>query len=129
MATTIVVQRRWKHKRLWKAADCGENQDDSRRKPGVRQGNTEKIFHKYQNTLDTNWLREGNSRCASFLPSLGTFRRSLSSIRTPDKGQRGVPVSAHLEKATMNSLEMDREVIRCKTCGLVQYRTRTGNCR
>src|SRR5215510_3633898 len=29
----------------------------------------------------------------------------------------------------MNSLEMDREVIRCKTCGLVQYRTRTGNCR
>ena len=25
--------------------------------------------------------------------------------------------------------EMDREVIRCKTCGLVQYRTRTGNCR
>jgi transcriptional regulator with XRE-family HTH domain len=29
----------------------------------------------------------------------------------------------------MNSLELDREVIRCKTCGLVQYRTRTGNCR
>src|ERR1700691_855770 len=29
----------------------------------------------------------------------------------------------------MNSLEMDREVIRCKICGLVQYRTRTGNCR
>ena len=25
--------------------------------------------------------------------------------------------------------ELDREVIRCKTCGLVQYRTRTGNCR
>src|SRR5271168_839749 len=24
---------------------------------------------------------------------------------------------------------MDREVIRCKPCGLVQYRTRTGNCR
>jgi len=39
-------------------------------------------------------------------------------------------VSAQMEKeATMNSLEMDREVIRCKTCGLVQYRTRTGNCR
>ena len=32
-------------------------------------------------------------------------------------------------KDEMNSLEMDREVIRCKTCGLVQYRTRTGNCR
>ncbi len=26
-------------------------------------------------------------------------------------------------------LELDREVIRCKVCGLVQYRTRTGNCR
>ena len=26
-------------------------------------------------------------------------------------------------------LDLDREVIRCKTCGLVQYRTRTGNCR
>jgi transcriptional regulator with XRE-family HTH domain/ribosomal protein L37E len=39
-------------------------------------------------------------------------------------------VSAQMEKeATMNSLEMEREVIRCKTCGLVQYRTRTGNCR
>jgi transcriptional regulator with XRE-family HTH domain len=38
-------------------------------------------------------------------------------------------VSAQIEKDTMNSLEMDREVIRCKTCGLVQYRTRTGNCR
>ena len=24
---------------------------------------------------------------------------------------------------------MDREVIRCQVCGLVQYRTRTGNCR
>ena len=37
-------------------------------------------------------------------------------------------MSAQLEKV-MSSLEMDREVIRCKTCGLVQYRTRTGNCR
>lgn len=26
-------------------------------------------------------------------------------------------------------LDLDREVIRCKTCGLTQYRTRTGNCR
>ena len=39
-------------------------------------------------------------------------------------------MSANMEKATaMNTLEIDREVIRCKTCGLVQYRTRTGNCR
>jgi transcriptional regulator with XRE-family HTH domain len=33
------------------------------------------------------------------------------------------------EKEAMHSFDMDREVIRCKTCGLVQYRTRTGNCR
>ena len=26
-------------------------------------------------------------------------------------------------------IEIDREVIRCKVCGLVQYRTRAGNCR
>src|SRR5271170_4074655 len=46
------------------------------------------------------------------------------------QSQRGVPVSAQTsEKETMHSFEMDREVIRCKTCGLVQYRTRTGNCR
>jgi transcriptional regulator with XRE-family HTH domain len=41
-------------------------------------------------------------------------------------------VSLQSDKETMNTLdsfEMDREVIRCKTCGLVQYRTRTGNCR
>ena len=31
-------------------------------------------------------------------------------------------------KVTMD-MDLDREVIRCKTCGLVQYRTRTGNCR
>ena len=38
-------------------------------------------------------------------------------------------MSAQLEKESLSTLEMDREVIRCKTCGLVQYRTRTGNCR
>ncbi len=27
------------------------------------------------------------------------------------------------------SMDLDREVVRCKVCGLVQYRTRTGNCR
>ena len=38
-------------------------------------------------------------------------------------------MSAQINKDEMNTLDMDREVIRCKTCGLVQYRTRTGNCR
>jgi transcriptional regulator with XRE-family HTH domain len=28
-----------------------------------------------------------------------------------------------------SSIDLDREVIRCKVCGLVQYRTRAGNCR
>lgn len=27
------------------------------------------------------------------------------------------------------NMDLDREVIRCQVCGLVQYRTRTGNCR
>ena len=38
-------------------------------------------------------------------------------------------MSSQEHKDAMNTLEMDREVIRCKICGLVQYRTRTGNCR
>jgi len=33
------------------------------------------------------------------------------------------------KEALAISMEMDREVIRCQVCGLVQYRTRTGNCR
>lgn len=28
-----------------------------------------------------------------------------------------------------DALELDREVVRCKTCGMVQYRTRTDQCR
>src|SRR5712692_1806312 len=67
------------------------------------------------------------SRCASnCLPKNVPAFLPLSARRK--NSQRGVPVSAQLEKE-MSSLEMDREVIRCKTCGLVQYRTRTGNCR
>src|SRR6201987_5963007 len=63
------------------------------------------------------------------LPSpRSTFRRFLSYPRA-GKSQRGVPVAAQTEKEVASSLELDREVIRCKTCGLVQYRTRTGNCR
>jgi transcriptional regulator with XRE-family HTH domain len=30
---------------------------------------------------------------------------------------------------TKDSADLDREVIRCKVCGLVQYRTHAGNCR
>jgi transcriptional regulator with XRE-family HTH domain len=63
-----------------------------------------------------------------FLPSPKNVP-TLLSYPHAGQSQRGVPVSAQTEKETMNTLEMDREVIRCKTCGLVQYRTRTGNCR
>src|SRR5216683_2337880 len=67
------------------------------------------------------------SLCASnCLPRERSSVSPLSARRT--NSQRGVPVSVQLEKE-MSSLELDREVIRCKTCGLVQYRTRTGNCR
>src|ERR1700731_1545412 len=67
------------------------------------------------------------SSCASnCLPSERSSVPPLSARRK--NSQQGVPVSVQLEK-DMSSLEMDREVIRCKTCGLVQYRTRTGNCR
>src|SRR6202171_1464558 len=67
------------------------------------------------------------SSCASnCLPSERSSVPPLSARR--QNSQQGVRVSAQWEKE-MSSLEMDREVIRCKTCGLVQYRTRTGNCR
>jgi transcriptional regulator with XRE-family HTH domain len=36
-------------------------------------------------------------------------------------------VSEH--NGNSSTLDLDREVVRCKMCGLVQYRTRTGNCR
>src|SRR5450432_4854581 len=62
------------------------------------------------------------------LPSPPKYVPTFLSYPHAGQSQRGVPVSLQLEKE-MNSLEMDREVIRCKTCGLVQYRTRTGNCR
>jgi len=36
---------------------------------------------------------------------------------------------SQLEKKVIEEVETDREVIRCQACGLVQYRTKTGNCR
>src|SRR5205814_247029 len=67
------------------------------------------------------------SHCASHCLPVNVPALLPPSARRKNS-QRGVPVSVQLEKE-MSSLEMDREVIRCKTCGLVQYRTRTGNCR
>src|SRR5260370_27688650 len=68
------------------------------------------------------------SHCASHCLLLKNVPAFLPLSARRKNSQQGVPVSAQLEKET-SSLEMDREVIRCKTCGLVQYPTRTGNCR
>jgi len=38
-------------------------------------------------------------------------------------------VSDNNSNGTTKDVDMDREVIRCKSCGLVQYRTNSGNCR
>jgi transcriptional regulator with XRE-family HTH domain len=38
-------------------------------------------------------------------------------------------VSENNGNSKTSSIDLDREVIRCKVCGLVQYRTRAGNCR
>src|SRR3990172_5465519 len=46
-------------------------------------------------------------------------------IRTPEESARR-PVS---EIDSNKEVDLDRDVVRCKVCGLVQYRTRTGNCR
>lgn len=47
------------------------------------------------------------------------------SVRAPVGG----PVTDSKSHSSTSLLEMDREVIRCKMCGLVQYRTRTDQCR
>src|SRR6202795_1798586 len=72
---------------------------------------------------------ERNSPSRQLLPSPPKHVPTFLSYPHAGQSQRGVPVSLQLEKETMDSLALDREVIRCKTCGLVQYRTRTGNCR
>jgi transcriptional regulator with XRE-family HTH domain len=76
--------------------------------------------------LDKKWRTVDNpSRACFCLPLIKTFRRSSPSFHR--KSLRGDPVADKDGIAT--SMEMDREVIRCQVCGLVQYRTRTGNCR
>ena len=37
--------------------------------------------------------------------------------------------TSYTSTSTSSTTDPDREVIRCKVCGLVQYRTRVGNCR
>ena len=68
----------------------------------------------------------GKSVCASSCLSLLTLRHSSPSFHR--NSLRGEPV-AEKDGLEANTAALDREVIRCQVCGLVQYRTRTGNCR
>src|SRR5580693_2296724 len=74
-------------------------------------------------TLDKKWHPMDNYSRA--VPAFPLSKESSSSHRK--KVVRGEPVAEKENTAT--SMELDREVIRCQVCGLVQYRTRTDNCR
>jgi hypothetical protein len=54
-------------------------------------------------------------------------RRTVPPLRIAGKVCEENPVAE--KEGIAASMELDREVIRCGVCGLVQYRTRTGNCR
>jgi transcriptional regulator with XRE-family HTH domain len=47
----------------------------------------------------------------------------------PELRNEESPVSDNNNNGHAKEVDMDREVIRCKSCGLVQYRTSSGNCR
>src|ERR1700691_2377016 len=74
-------------------------------------------------TLDKKWHPGDNhSRAVPAFP--------LCDVPPPSHRRnslRGDPVAE--KESTASNVELDREVIRCQVCGLVQYRTRTGNCR
>src|SRR5258708_39107742 len=106
----------------------GRKPHEARRKSGVSGVLVLPEFFSFcKNILDSS-CRFGKTPLAP----VSAFPRERSNVPLSyphaELSQRGVPVSANIEKESMNSLEMDRELIRCKTCGLVQYRTRTGNC-
>src|SRR5262249_7613592 len=109
------------------AGSCPRGQAKARRKSGSDVASTRKKSPKILLT-ENDRLRILRHAPVTASPQ-ETFRRFLSYPHAGKISQRGVSVSVHMEKPAISSLEMDREVIRCKTCGLVQYRTRTGNCR
>src|SRR6202162_4288887 len=74
-------------------------------------------------TLDKKWHPGDNHSRA--VPAFPLSKEPSSSHRR--NSLRGDPVAEKDGIAT--SMELDREVIRCQVCGLVQYRTRTDNCR
>jgi len=78
---------------------------------------------KAKKHLDLSSRSPENYVARQFLPSQSSI---ISCCRTSEESARR-PVSEN--SGNKGHVELDREVIRCKVCGLVQYRTRTGNCR
>ncbi len=76
---------------------------------------------KTEKILDKNWHPMENASRA--VPAFPLVNSSSLSHRREKSARR--PVAEKDTAAT----SMDREVIRCGVCGLVQYRTRTDNCR
>lgn len=79
---------------------------------------------KMKIVLDTHGGASAQSPRASFCLPLNPDVPPTPARR---KSQRGAQVSDN--NGSASTTDMDREVIRCKMCGLVQYRTRAGNCR
>ena len=80
-----------------------------------------------------NWVSMGGTE---MINQIGVFK--LLVPRAPALSTSIVPhtsIPAMLEHASTNEntgpvkIESDRDVIRCISCGMVQYRTRAGNCR
>src|SRR6202045_899185 len=74
-------------------------------------------------TLDKKWHPGDNHSRA--VPAFPLSKEPSSSHRR--NSLRGEPVAE--KDGIASNVGLDREVIRCQVCGLVQYRTRTGNCR
>ena len=67
--------------------------------------------------------RCGQYVARQFLPSLCCENPSLRNARIICEE---IVAEKH---SSQSNAELDREVVRCQVCGLVQYRTRTDNCR
>src|SRR5215467_4190433 len=102
---------------------------ENRRKPGVKAEKPRSAAQKNKKILLTQNSGLKDTPVAPVTAFPPKYVPTFLSYPHAGQSQRGVPVSLQLEKETTSSLDLDREVIRCKTCGLVQYRTRTGNCR
>src|SRR6266581_1540258 len=105
-------------------ATCTKGQAKGWRRHCFRNG--KKVANRTKILL-TQIRRMGDSPAAPVSAFPRRVVPTFPNLSARRKSQQGAPVSAQTE--TKSTLDLDREVIRCKTCGLVQYRTRTGNCR